>query len=144
MSVVGRMGARVNKHMLIQSAQPLLSIERLAVEFVTPRGRVQALDDVSFQIGPAEIVGVVGESGSGKSVTAYSILGLLPAEAGVRSESISYLGRALTELGGSELKAIRGSEISMVFQSPQTALNPISPLGAEIAHVVMVHSSAGP
>jgi peptide/nickel transport system ATP-binding protein len=138
------MDARVNKRMLIQSAQPLLSIERLAVEFVTPRGRVQALDDVSFQIGPAEIVGVVGESGSGKSVTAYSILGLLPAEAGVRSGSISYLGRALTELGGSELKAIRGSQISMVFQSPQTALNPIRPVGAQIADVVMAHSSAGP
>jgi peptide/nickel transport system ATP-binding protein len=144
MSVVGRMDARVNKRMLIESAQPLLSIERLAVEFVTPRGRVQALDDVSFQIGPAEIVGVVGESGSGKTVTAYSILGLLPAGAGVRSGSISYLGRALTELSGSQLKAIRGSEISMVFQSPQTALNPIRPVGAQIADVVMAHSSAGP
>ena len=62
--------------MLIESAPPLLSIDRLAVEFVTPHGRVRALDDVSCQIGTAEIVGVVGESGSGKSVTAYSILGL--------------------------------------------------------------------
>ncbi|MGA7804941.1 dipeptide ABC transporter ATP-binding protein [Bradyrhizobium sp.] len=129
--------------MLTQSAQPLLSIDGLAVEFATPRGRVQALDDVSFQIGPAEIVGVVGESGSGKSVTAYSILGLLPAEARVRSGSISYLGRALNELGASELKTIRGSEISMVFQSPQTALNPIKPVGAQIADVLMAHSSAG-
>jgi len=128
----------------MKSAPPLLSIDRLAVEFVTPHGRVRALDDVSFQIGTAEIVGVVGESGSGKSVTAYSILGLLPAEARVMSGSITYLGRSLRELGGSELKAIRGSEISMVFQSPQTALNPIRPVGAQIADVLMAHSPAGP
>src|SRR5713226_2808850 len=117
--------------MLIKTEPPLLSIDRLAVEFVTPYGRVRA-------------VGVVGESGSGKSVTAYSILGLLPAEANVTSGSITYLGRSLRELGGSELKAIRGSEISMVFQSPQTALNPIRPVGAQIADVVMAHSPAGP
>jgi len=128
----------------MKSAPPLLSIDRLAVEFVTPHGRVRALDDVSFQIGTAEIVGVVGESGSGKSVTAYSILGLLPAEARVTSGSITYFGRSLRELGGSELKAIRGSEISMVFQSPQTALNPIRPVGAQIADVLMAHSPAGP
>jgi peptide/nickel transport system ATP-binding protein len=131
-------------HRPMKSAPPLLSIDRLAVEFVTPHGRVRALDDVSFQIGTAEIVGVVGESGSGKSVTAYSILGLLPAEARVMSGSITYLGRSLRELGSSELKAIRGSEISMVFQSPQTALNPIRPVGAQIADVVMAHSPAGP
>ena len=131
-------------HRPMKSAPPLLRIDRLAVEFVTPHGRVRALDDVSFQIGTAEIVGVVGESGSGKSVTAYSILGLLPAEARVMSGSITYLGRSLRELGGSELKAIRGSEISMVFQSPQTALNPIRPVGAQIADVLMAHSPAGP
>ena len=131
-------------HRPMKSAPPLLSIDRLAVEFVTPHGRVRALDDVSFQIGTAEIVGVVGESGSGKSVTAYSILGLLAAEARVMSGSITYLGRSLRELGGSELKAIRGSEISMVFQSPQTALNPIRPVGAQIADVLMAHSPAGP
>ncbi len=131
-------------HRPMKSAPPLLSIDRLAVEFVTPHGRVRALDDVSFQIGTAEIVGVVGESGSGKSVTAYSILGLLPAEARVTSGSITYFGRSLRELGGSELKAIRGSEISMVFQSPQTALNPIRPVGAQIADVLMAHSPAGP
>ena len=129
--------------MPIKSGPPLLSIDRLAVEFVTPQGRVQALHDVSFQIGTAEIVGVVGESGSGKSVTAYSILGLLPAEARVKSGSITYLGRALRELGGAELKAVRGSEISMVFQSPQTALNPIRAVGAQIADVVRAHSPAG-
>jgi peptide/nickel transport system ATP-binding protein len=130
--------------MLIESAPPLLSIDRLAVEFVTPHGRVRALDGVSFQIGTAEIVGVVGESGSGKSVTAYSILGLLPAEAKVTSGSITYLGRAMHELGNRDLKAVRGSEISMVFQSPQTALNPIRPVGAQIADVILAHSPLGP
>jgi peptide/nickel transport system ATP-binding protein len=130
--------------MLTKIEPPLLSIDRLAVEFVTPYGRVRALEDVSLQIGTGEIVGVVGESGSGKSVTAYSILGLLPAEANVTSGSITYLGRALRELGGRELKAIRGSEISMVFQSPQTALNPIRPVGAQIADVVMAHSPLSP
>jgi peptide/nickel transport system ATP-binding protein len=126
--------------MLTRSTTPLLSIDRLAVEFVTPHGCVRALDDVSFQIGEAEIVGVVGESGSGKSVTAYSILGLLPAEAKVTSGSITYLGQAMHELRGRDLKAVRGSEISMVFQSPQTALNPIRPVGAQIADVIMAHS----
>jgi len=126
--------------MLTRSTPPLLSIDRLAVEFVTPHGRVRALDDVSFQIGTAELVGVVGESGSGKSVTAYSILGLLPAEAKITSGSITYLGRAMHELRGRDLKAVRGREISMVFQSPQTALNPIRSVGAQIADVMMAHS----
>ena len=126
--------------MLKRSGPPLLSVDRLAVEFATPHGRVRALDDISFQIETGEIVGIVGESGSGKSVTAYSILGLLPPEAKIEAGSITYLGRALHALGGSELKAIRGSEISMVFQSPQTALNPIRPVGAQIADVVGAHS----
>jgi peptide/nickel transport system ATP-binding protein len=130
--------------MLKRTDPPLLSIDRLAVEFATPHGLVQALDDVTLQIGTAEIVGIVGESGSGKSVTAYSILGLLPAAARVRSGSIAYLGRELLELAGPQIKAIRGSEISMVFQSPQTALNPIRPVGAQIADVVIAHSPARP
>ena len=81
--------------MLIKSAPPLL-IDRLAVEFVTPHGRVRALDDVSFQIGTAEIVGVVGESGSGKSVTAYSILGLTAGrgQGNVRIDYLSWSGHA--------------------------------------------------
>lgn len=126
--------------MLKRSDPPLLSVDGLAVEFRTPHGRVRALDDVSLQIETGEIVGIVGESGSGKSVTAYSILGLLPPEAKIESGSINYLGRALHQLGGSEIKAIRGSEISMVFQSPQTALNPIRAVGAQIADVVEAHS----
>ncbi|NPV20049.1 dipeptide ABC transporter ATP-binding protein [Bradyrhizobium aeschynomenes] len=126
--------------MLKRSDPPLLSIDGLAVEFDTPHGRVRALDHVSFDIGPAEIVGIVGESGSGKSVTAYSILGLLPRQARVQSGSVTYLGRPLLGLRESELKAIRGSEISMVFQSPQTALNPIRPVGAQISDVLRAHS----
>ncbi|CCD95716.1 putative peptide transport fused subunits of ABC superfamily: ATP-binding components [Bradyrhizobium sp. ORS 375] len=126
--------------MLKRSDPPLLSIDGLAVEFDTPHGRVRALDHVSFDIGAAEIVGIVGESGSGKSVTAYSILGLLPRQARVRSGSVTYLGRSLLGLRESELKAIRGSEISMVFQSPQTALNPIRPVGAQISDVLRAHS----
>ncbi|WP_316176056.1 MULTISPECIES: ABC transporter ATP-binding protein [unclassified Bradyrhizobium] len=126
--------------MLKRSNPPLLSIDGLAVDFDTPHGPVRALDHVSFDIGAAEIVGIVGESGSGKSVTAYSILGLLPRQARVQSGSITYLGRSLLGLRESELKAIRGSEISMVFQSPQTALNPIRPVGAQISDVLRAHS----
>jgi peptide/nickel transport system ATP-binding protein len=134
----------MSNRMLVKSAPPLLSVDHLAVEFATPQGHVQALRDVSFQIGPAEIVGVVGESGSGKSVTAYSILGLLPAEARITSGAISYLGRSLHDLRRAEFKAVRGNEISMVFQSPQTALNPIRAVGAQIADVVRAHSPKGP
>jgi peptide/nickel transport system ATP-binding protein len=126
--------------MLTRSTSPLLRIDHLAVEFGTPHGCVRALDDVSFEIGTAEIIGVVGESGSGKSVTANSILGLLPENAKITSGSISYRGQSIHELRGRELKALRGSEIAMVFQSPQTALNPIRPVGAQIADVVMAHS----
>jgi len=126
--------------MLKRSDPALLTIDRLAVEFETPHGRVRALDDVSFEIATAEIVGIVGESGSGKSVTAYSILGLLPEEARVRSGSITYLDQPLLELGRSEIKAIRGNKISMVFQSPQTALNPIRPVGTQISDVIKAHS----
>ena len=129
--------------MLKRSDPPLLTIDRLAVEFETPHGRVRALEDVSFEIGTAEIVGIVGESGSGKSVTAYSILGLLPEGAHVLSGSITYLDQPLLDLRSSEIKAIRGNKISMVFQSPQTALNPIRPVGAQIADVIKAHSSAG-
>ena len=129
--------------MLKRSDPPLLTIDRLAVEFATPHGRVRALEDVSLEIGTAEIVGIVGESGSGKSVTAYSILGLLPEGAHVLSGSITYLDQPLLDLRSSEIKAVRGAKISMVFQSPQTALNPIRPVGAQIADVIKAHSSAG-
>lgn len=128
----------------LKSTQPLLSINHLAVEFVTSHGRVQALKDVSLEIGTAEIVGVVGESGSGKSVTAYSVLGLLPTEARITSGSINYRGRALHELRNPALKALRGSQISMIFQNPQTALNPIRAVGLQIADVIRAHSPMRP
>jgi peptide/nickel transport system ATP-binding protein len=134
----------MSDRMPLKSTQPLLSINHLAVEFVTSHGRVQALKDVSLEIGTAEIVGVVGESGSGKSVTAYSVLGLLPTEARITSGSINYRGRALHELRNPALKALRGSQISMIFQNPQTALNPIRAVGLQIADVIRAHSPMRP
>jgi peptide/nickel transport system ATP-binding protein len=125
--------------MLMKSTQRLLTVKNLAVDFDTPRGLVNAVTDVSFHVDEGEMVAVVGESGSGKSVTAYSVLGLLSTGGRVVADTINYLGRDLLRAGRNGLKATRGNEISMIFQSPQTALNPIRPIGIQISDVVRAH-----
>jgi peptide/nickel transport system ATP-binding protein len=125
--------------MLMKSTQRLLTVKNLAVDFDTPRGLVNAVTDVSFHVDEGEMVAVVGESGSGKSVTAYSALGLLSTGGRVVADTINYLGQDLLRAGRSLLKATRGNEISMIFQSPQTALNPIRPIGIQITDVLRAH-----
>jgi peptide/nickel transport system ATP-binding protein len=123
------------------TAAPALLVENLAVEFRTRSGVVRALENVGFAVRKGETLAIVGESGSGKSVTAYAIMGILDPAGRVTS------GRAL--LGGLDLLAasrealadVRGREISMIFQNPRTALNPIRPVGRQIADVLLRHGN---
>ncbi|SON55035.1 Oligopeptide transport ATP-binding protein OppD [Hartmannibacter diazotrophicus] len=115
---------------------PLLSVEGLTLDFKTRHGRVKALEDVSFSVGKGEILGIVGESGSGKSVLSYAVMGLLDAAADIRSGTMTYGG---IDLLGSGVDSLRGREISMIFQSPRTALNPIKKVGHQIEDVLVRH-----
>jgi len=121
-------------------AGPLLQVENLHCHFFTLDGVVRAVDGVSFELARGETLGIVGESGCGKSVTALSILGLLPRGSGrIVDGSIRLEGRELTALGDAELRNLRGHQISMIFQEPMTSLNPVLTVGVQIAENVERH-----
>ncbi|MEV5705565.1 ABC transporter ATP-binding protein [Actinoallomurus sp. NPDC052274] len=120
------------------SDSPALAIEDLSVSFAGSSEKVRAVDGVSIRVNPGEIVAVVGESGSGKSVTSMSTLGLLPPTATVRG-SVRVGGVDVTTLDGPALRAVRGSEIAMVFQEPMTALNPAFTVGWQVAEALRLH-----
>jgi oligopeptide/dipeptide ABC transporter ATP-binding protein len=114
----------------------------LQTYFRTEAGIAKAVDGVSFDIFPGEVVGLVGESGSGKSVTALSILRLIPDPPGkIAGGSILYKGSDLLKLSWEEIRKIRGSEISMIFQEPMTSLNPVFTIGMQIMEVVLEHEN---
>lgn len=118
----------------------LLEIQDLCVSFHTPQGVRGAVDHVSFSLGEGETLGLVGESGCGKSVTALSILGLVDASTGVvESGRILFRGENLLKISPETLRRLRGNDISMVFQEPMTSLNPILPVGRQIAEPLIVH-----
>jgi oligopeptide/dipeptide ABC transporter ATP-binding protein len=118
----------------------LLEIQDLCVSFQTPQGVRGAVDHVSFSLEEGETLGLVGESGCGKSVTALSILGLVDTSTGVvNSGRILFKGQNLLGIRPEALRRLRGKEISMVFQEPMTSLNPILPVGRQIAEPLMVH-----
>jgi peptide/nickel transport system ATP-binding protein len=121
---------------------PLLSVQDLSVEFRTRSGTVHALERVSFDLRAGEMLGIVGESGSGKSVTAYSLLGLLDHAARVTSGRAIFDGRDLLRLDRAAMNDLRGKDVSIVFQNPRTALNPIRSVGQQIADVVARHDPA--
>jgi oligopeptide/dipeptide ABC transporter ATP-binding protein len=121
------------------SAGPVLEVRGLHVRITTGRGTVRAVDGVSFEVPRGEAVGIVGESGSGKSVTLRAILGLLPPEARVTSGQILLDGTDLVPLASTELNRIRGPKISMIFQEPMSALNPVMRVGRQIAEGPEVH-----
>jgi len=121
---------------------PLLSVDGLSVEFRTRNGVVTALHDVSLKVAKGEVLGVVGESGSGKSVTAYTVLGLLDAAGRAAAGSASFDGVTLLGAPERELRELRGREISMIFQNPRAALNPIRTVGHQIEDVLCRHAQA--
>jgi len=121
--------------------EALLQVDRLCTYFKTRSGYVRSVDDVSFNVNRKEILGIVGESGSGKSVTAYSILKILPKPQGkIVSGSIFYNHRNLVELSENEMREIRGNEISMIFQEPMTSLNPVYTIKDQICEAILVHT----
>lgn len=118
----------------------LLCVRDLTVEFPTRSGTVHALEDVGFDVHSGETVGVVGESGSGKSVTAYAAMGLLDRVARVVTGRATFDGVDMLRARESEARRLRGSRISMVFQSPRAALNPIRSIGHQLEDAVLAHT----
>ncbi len=119
----------------------LLEIHELVTEFDTDEGVVRAVDQVSFDVKPGATLGLVGESGCGKSVTALSIMQLLPNPAGrIVSGNIFFQGLDLTHLSIAEMENLRGNEIGMVFQEPMTALNPVQTIGRQLTEVLHLHT----
>src|SRR5262249_44995906 len=122
----------------------LLSVRNLTVVFGARNG-LTAVDDVSIEIAPGEVLGIVGESGSGKSVTALSIMGLLPRPpARIRQGEVWFGGRNLLGLSGPEMRSVRGPGIGMIFQEPMTSLNPVFSIGDQLTETIRVHQRLGP
>jgi oligopeptide/dipeptide ABC transporter ATP-binding protein len=120
----------------------LLDIEELRVSFHLPEGIARAVDGVSFDLAAGETLGLVGESGCGKSVTALSILGLVPSPPGrIEAGRIQFEERNLLALDAERLRRIRGRDIAMIFQEPMTSLNPVLPIGRQVAEPLMIHKS---
>jgi len=119
---------------------PLLTVRGLRTSLQTAQGVIVAVDGVSFDIASGEVLGIVGESGCGKSVTALSILGLLPPSAGADVEgAVRFGGHDLLQLPESEMRRLRGNEISIIFQEPMTSLNPLLKVGTQITEPLTVH-----
>jgi ABC-type dipeptide/oligopeptide/nickel transport system ATPase component len=119
--------------------KPLLDVQHLSVTFGGP---TPAVDDVSFSIARGETLGLVGESGSGKSVTAFSILRLLQSPGRITAGRVVFDGRDLLALAEDEMREVRGAGISLIFQEPMTALNPVMRVGDQIAEALLVHGKA--
>jgi len=120
--------------------EPLLSLRHLVTAFDTDEGYLRAVDDVSFDVYPGKTLGIVGESGCGKSVTSLSILRLIPTPPGFieRGEAL-FAGKDLFQASEREMRAIRGNDISMIFQEPMTSLNPVYTVGSQIIEAIRLH-----
>ncbi|MEA2844410.1 MAG: glutathione transport system ATP-binding protein, partial [Actinomycetota bacterium] len=125
----------------VPAGTPLLEIEDLQVELSTPEGPARVIRGVSLTVGQGRVLGIVGESGSGKSVTALSVLGLLPASASV-SGSVRHRGRELLGLAPTQLRRVRGAQIAMIFEDPVSSLNPAFSVGYQIAEGIRLHQPA--
>ena len=123
--------------------KPLLEVKELKTYFYTEDGTVRAVDGVDFEVYPGEVLGLVGESGCGKSVTSLSIMRLISAPGKVEAGEILFDGADLLKLPENEMIHVRGNRISMIFQQPQTALNPVFKVGDQIGEVLSIHQDFG-
>ncbi|HWI96082.1 MAG TPA: ABC transporter ATP-binding protein [Solirubrobacterales bacterium] len=121
------------------ASEPLLSVDDLRVGFVTEGGRLQAVDGVSFELAPGEVLAIVGESGSGKSVTAQTLIGLTRSPNARIEGSVRLRGTELIDADDEELRKVRGAQIGMVFQDPMTSFNPVYRIGAQITEAIRAH-----
>jgi len=117
----------------------LLEVRDLYLEFKTSRGRLKALNGITFDVQPGEVFGLVGETGCGKTVTGLSVLRLLPRSATITGGQVLFEGTDLLGLSRSRIESLRGSKIAMIFQDPSTSLNPVFSIGAQIQRVVRQH-----
>jgi peptide/nickel transport system ATP-binding protein len=120
-------------------SQPLLQVQNLVVEFPGRRGTLRALDDISFDIAPGEILGVVGESGAGKSLTGAAIIGLLEPPGRVAGGEIRLDGERIDQLSHDKMRHIRGRKIGAIFQDPLTSLNPLYTVGRQLVETIQAH-----
>src|SRR5580700_4610901 len=126
------------------AVEPILDVEDLRTWFFTRDGVVRAVDGVSFHVIPGETLAIVGESGCGKSVTALSLLRLVPSPPGrIVSGAIRFAGRDLLGLSDAEMRDVRGNQISMIFQEPMTSLNPVMTIGRQIGEILSLHQGLG-
>ena len=117
----------------------LLEVNNLKTHFHTAKGIVPAVDGVDFSVSQGETLGLVGESGCGKSVTALSIMGLVPSPPGKVTGKILFDGRDVLSLSEKEMRRLRGNEMAMIFQEPMSALNPVLTIGEQIAEAIRLH-----
>src|SRR3979409_1775705 len=129
---------------MTETVVPLLDVQDLTVEFSTRRGIVRAVQHVNVTIAKGETVGIVGESGSGKSVTSYAVMRILDRAGRIAKGSVHFSGLDLCAASETELRDLRGREISMIFQNPRGALNPIRKVGRQIEDVLLQHAQADP
>nr|WP_201964649.1 ABC transporter ATP-binding protein [Ramlibacter ginsenosidimutans] len=117
----------------------MLQVQNLVVEFPSRRGTLRALDDISFEIAPGEVLGVVGESGAGKSLTGASIIGLLEPPGRIASGQVLLEGRRIDNLAYEQMRHIRGRKIGAIFQDPLTSLNPLYTIGRQLVETIQAH-----
>lgn len=120
-------------------AEPLLSIRNLCVQFPTRGGLLTAVDDVSFDIAPGEILGMVGESGAGKSMTGSAIIGLIDPPGRIAGGTIHLNGQRIDNLSAEDMRKVRGRRVSMVFQDPLTSLNPLFTIAEQLVETIQLH-----
>jgi peptide/nickel transport system ATP-binding protein len=125
------------------TAQPLLDVKNLTVEFATRRGIVKAVQQVDISVAKGETLGIVGESGSGKSVTSYAVMRILDRAGSIAEGAVMFSGIDVKAASETEMRDLRGREISMIFQNPRAALNPIRKVGHQIEDVLRQHAQAG-